>query len=266
MKAIFRATAGWLLLAAWLTTAAPGHAQDSTDTDPNLEAYRAEARDHGDPVAQPAPDDGDTRSLRRFDPARVDRFRRDRDYRYNREPPPADDPIGRFLAWLADKIWGFLQSPAYRNGWRYVLLAGIAGFTFYLLWRADVLPLALGRRSRQVPLNYDLLTDDIHAIDFERAVADAIAGRQYRLAVRLLYLQALKSLTDHSLIDWQPDRTNRYYARQLTGTPYGPAFDALTTRFEYVWYGDFPVDAGQVRALQAEFVQFNTQLTKHFVP
>ena len=63
------------------------------------------------------------------------------------------------------------------------------------------------RSGRQAPLEYEVTEDTIYGVDFEREIARAMERKDYREAMRFTYLQTLKMLSDHQLIDWQPFKT-----------------------------------------------------------
>lgn len=187
-------------------------------------------------------------------------FRGNRDYQYQTNPRPPDNPLLKFWYWLQKKIAEFLRGKAYQNFWQYVILAAIVAYAVYLLIKAEVLGFLFPAGARQSALPYEQVNENIHEINFDEAIDDAVNQRNYRLAVRLLYLQTLKVLTDRGQIHWQPDKTNRQYVYELQAAPLQAGFESLTTAFEYVWYGDFAVDAGQFGRLQTEFTQFTEQL------
>ena len=56
-----------------------------------------------------------------------------------------------------------------------------------------------------------------------------------REAVRLLYLQTLKRLSDEKRIDWQPYKTPTQYINEVRM----PVFRQLTNHFLRVRYGNF---------------------------
>jgi hypothetical protein len=118
---------------------------------------------------------------------------------------------------------------------------------------------AFGRSPRQGPLPYDATTEDIHALNFDAALAEAESAGNYRLAVRLGYLQVLKQLTDLGLIRWQPDKTNHDYLYELPTGPLATAFRQVTQQFEYVWYGEHddltPEHYAQAQATRKAFLQ-----------
>lgn len=180
----------------------------------------------------------------------------DHDYQYGTDAPPPENPIARFFQWLFQKIGEFLSSEAYQNVWQYVFLVAIAGLVIYLLLKAEVLGYLFAKRAQSTGLDYEILAENIHEIDFDAAITDAIDGQNYRLAVRLLYLQTLKRLTDAELIQYKPDKTNRQYVYELAGSPRQTDFERLTRQFEFVWYGDFPVNAERFEELRGQFRTF----------
>ncbi|MVM29591.1 DUF4129 domain-containing protein [Spirosoma sp. HMF4905] len=185
----------------------------------------------------------------------------DRDYQYGRDVPPPENPIARFFQWLFSKFGEFLRSPAYQNVWQYVILAAVAGLVIYLLMKAEVMKFLFPKSAQSSGLDYENLAENIHEIDFDTAVEEAVTRRNFRLATRLLYLQTLKRLTDAGRITYKPDKTNRQYVYELANSPLQVDFETLTRQFEFIWYGDFPVDESRFGQLRQQFRQFNQPVT-----
>lgn len=201
-------------------------------------------------------------TVRYPDAEKLRNLQTNRAYQYGIDTPPPDNPIARFLAYLWEKIAEFLRSDAYQNVWQYVFLAAIAGLVVYFLLKAEVLGSLFSKRARQGDgLDYETITENIHEIDFDAAIAESIDKQNYRLAVRLLYLQTLKRLTDAELIQYKPDKTNRQYVYELANSSQQSAFEQLTRQFEFVWYGDFPVGATRFDELQTQFRAFGRSFT-----
>ena len=55
-------------------------------------------------------------------------------------------------------------------------------------------------RSSKNKLPYEVEEDTIYGVDFSGGIADALSRSDYREAVRLLYLQTLKQLSDAARI------------------------------------------------------------------
>ena len=178
--------------------------------------------------------------LREPAPGRLRAFRAQRAFQYV-EPLPAETSAWsgfwrRVFQWLGE----LLSGPGYRTRGRYVVYAAFGLAFLYVLLRLLKLDYthAFGRAARSLPLSYDTAPEDLHAIDFLARLAEAEAAGNYRLAVRLGYLQVLHALSARHLIDWQPDKTNHHYLRELVGTAWQAGFGTLTRQFEYAWYGE----------------------------
>lgn len=187
---------------------------------------------------------------------RLDDFRNDRDYNYERNIPPPQNPLARFWDWLMRKLYEFFQSGSYQNFWQYVLLTAIGALVVWLLYKAEFLGGLFGRKAEEDLLEYNRLTENIHELDFNKLIEEAIEGHNYRLAVRLYYLKTLKQLTDKQLIHWQPTKTNRVYVDELGSSFLRKEFEQLTSQFEYVWYGEFKVTEAEFSLLKEQFQFF----------
>lgn len=212
-----------------------------------------------DTVSLPAALDNVTMTPRLPSDKRLDDFRASRDYNYERDAPPPDNPLARIWNWLSQKISDFLSSSAYENFWQYVFLVGIAGVVIWLLYKAEFIGGMFAKKSEE-ELVYNRITENIHELDFANLIEEAIAARNYRLATRLYYLNTLKQLTDKKFIHWQPTKTNRSYVEELQETKFKKDFEQLTYQFEYVWYGEFGVSESQFLRLKEEFQAFSTRL------
>ena len=142
-----------------------------------------------------------------------------------------------------------------------MLVLGIAAL-LYLIMRLLGMDIAniFSRKVKTTDLAYTEYTENIHSIDFDEELQKAIQTGNYRLAVRLLYLDCLKKLSDYQLIDWQPAKTNANYVNELGSTPLKDEFRQLTRQFEYVWYGDFRINERHFTHLHEAFQQFDEEL------
>ncbi|MCZ4223805.1 DUF4129 domain-containing protein [Pedobacter rhodius] len=116
------------------------------------------------------------------------------------------------------------------------------------------------RKSKETILPYDILNENIHEIDYDTELRKLIEQGKYRLAVRLLYLKTLKKLSDAGIIQWQPEKTNYNYFTEISESEIKQAFGSLTHQFDYIWYGDFPVDAQKFEPINQSFNHFNSKI------
>src|SRR5262249_30595328 len=90
--------------------------------------------------------------------------------------------------------------------------------------------------------------EDIFAADFPAAITEATRQGNYRMAIRLHYLQLLRLLSEANAIQYKKGRTNMDYLLQLYGTAHYDDFRKLTRNYEYAWYGNFIVDEEKYKA------------------
>lgn len=189
-------------------------------------------------------------------------YRTDPRFLYDREPTAPRGLWDRFLRWLDEHVFGPLRdaTPGWIADWFYYLLAAVGiAFAIVRLLRMDLVG-AFYRKRTQTGLAFDLVPEDIRALDYDRLIDEAVAVRDYRRAVRLLYLKTLKALTARHLIDWQRDKTNREYLDELPEPTLRRAFAELTSLFEHVWYGDFAVDEAVYGRVQRSFIRFDEEV------
>jgi hypothetical protein len=209
------------------------------------------------------PDAGPPPPLRRPDAARLEELRGQRAFQYI-EPVdrPEQSAWDAFWARVWRNITDWLNSRSYSHFWRWIfyalfLVAGI--FVVLKLVQVDLTAM-LSRTPRRISLAYDAAAENIHEVDFTARLAEAEAAGNWRLAVRLGYLQLLKTLSDHGLIRWQPDKTNHAYLAELpAATTLRADFRTITQQFEYVWYGELAMSRPLYERVRAEQRAFHNQ-------
>lgn len=89
------------------------------------------------------------------------------------------------------------------------------------------------------------IENNIHATDFHQLVSDAVSGQHYREAVRYYYLWLLKELSGRELIDYDAEKTNSDYLRELENHRLQKDFRYASYLYNYIWYGEFDIDRTQ---------------------
>ena len=206
----------------------------------------------------------DTRlELRDFDEQKIEAYKKSRDFMYDREPP-GKTPWERFLQWLMRHLDDWLSDSkagyVFDNYVKYVLIAVVVLVVVKLLLKADITALFFRRARAKKMLGHEVLDENIHEMDFDGLIEKTITERDYRKAVRLYYLKTLKQLTDKGLLDWQINKTNYDYQLELSNTAHFQPFRELSLLFDYVWYGEMPIDKEQFGGIQNNFVQFQRKL------
>lgn len=81
--------------------------------------------------------------------------------------------------------------------------------------------------------------ENIHTINFNKIVTEAVKDKNYRIAVRYYYLWLLKSLSDKDVIEWDIEKTNADYLNEISNVETKKNFQFLSYIYEYSWYGEF---------------------------
>ena len=99
---------------------------------------------------------------------------------------------------------------------------------------------------------------DISELDTEDLIQKAHNARDYKLAIRLYFLDLLKKLNENGQIVWTKDKTNRDYLSELfTKQYYFNEVRRLTLAYERVWYGEHIPTEERYHELRNEFQVIN---------
>lgn len=191
--------------------------------------------------------------LREIPSTHWDKIRHDKGFIYTKpKTKPIKQPKNLDLRWLK-ALSPFLKILLY-----VLVVVCIAVILYSILRNSEFNYFKKGNKKAEFVHGEeeDLPTDH----DWERALNDALAKGNYRLAVRLLYLQTLHRLDQQKLIFYKQDKTNWEYVYQLKGTPYSERFTQLTKYFDYVWYGHFIIDEKEFKHLNEIFRSFQKEV------
>ncbi|MVN21202.1 DUF4129 domain-containing protein [Mucilaginibacter arboris] len=206
--------------------------------------------------------DSSALTIRHFNAASLEDYRQHRDFKYVDHPGEGISLWDQFWRWfwywidnlMAGKVTGSIMQLLF-----IILGAGALVFMVLKLMGMDMMQIFTGKTST-VEIPYQESIENIHEISFEEEIEKAISNRNFRLAVRLLYLNCLKKLSDAGAIQWKADKTNQAYLHELKNPEQQQKFGLLTRQFEYVWYGDFKVDQEHFQQIRNSFQQFNPKL------
>ena len=199
--------------------------------------------------------------VRSFKAEQLDKLKQNPDFQYNNYKEPPKNIWERFWSWVWARISQLLSTIVGKNtAWSLASIFAIATIIFFFVKVTGMNKTKLFSRGGNSGLAYKVLNDDIHSISFDDAINEAIANGNLRLAIRLLYLQSLKKLSDNEYIQWRINKTNSDYILEVMNKPWCHLFKTLTRQFEYSWYGEMNLKKDEFDSLQLQFQQFNNQL------
>ena len=199
-----------------------------------------------------------------IDSAQIAQWQSQPDFDYNRELVGGGMTFTEWLMMQFREFMTELFGEAVDSSLVQWVLIGVAvgvlGFIGWYLWRYHP---GLFHRQELLLSDGQDTEDTIYGVDFETAISQAVGRENFREAVRLVYLQTLKALSDTRQIDWQPFKTPSQYVRELSALCGGDAavqtaFRTLTSHFLRVRYGNFPA----TRPLYDELCQLRKEVCR----
>lgn len=133
----------------------------------------------------------------------------------------------------------------------YMLMLALVVIILYLIFSN----VKLDKKIDVVEVDYDEI-EDIEDIDADAAYKAAVAKGDYRLAIRMQFIRCLQILSAKERIEWEKEKTNRDYTREIKNTEMKRSFRELATVFERSWYGEVAVDVSSFRIYDQKFLTF----------
>lgn len=196
--------------------------------------------------------------LRKVDEALITSYKLNDAFNYDRSPEPKDNWWGSFLRWIWSAVQDMLRTRQGKTvAWTVIItvLILIIGFAF-LYWKRMNQTSLFERKAQKI--SFSVSDDNIHAISYEEALQQAVAASDYRLAIRLLFLQSLKILADGGIIHWHINKTNEQYLKEVDKQIWKDDFKVLTQLFEFAWYGEATITRNQFDEVNRAFQNFNS--------
>ncbi|MBL4669853.1 MAG: hypothetical protein JKY30_11405 [Flavobacteriales bacterium] len=210
------------------------------------------------------PMDSSQVELKQIEAYKIQEYQADRDFLYDRVPPPAED------WWEAFKriSWEWFSTMFDQSGisfaWDYlkwVLLAAVIIFVVLKIFKTSLRGL-FQSKSGTNKVHFITEDEDIHEIPFDEKITAATAQKNYKEAIRLSFLKILKQLTDKDIIEWKVDKTNLDYLSEIKEEGLKGSFKNTSVLFEYVWYGEFKLEEITFNETISEFKALSKKLSQ----
>ena len=228
----------------------------SVESDDSVYSYYDESTD--DPKDSQAPSDSLKVEIRNFDPEKLKELKADETLQYKEAPTVAESLWDRFVI-LIRQFFDSIFRGATTTDWGQVFtyLVGIILLVILIMMILRVNAFKIfysGDGASTIP--YSVLDENIHEMDFDKLIQDAVSQQDYRKGVRLLFLYSLKMLADKNLIHWEQGKTNHDYLDELKESELKNGFNELNHYFEYAWYGNFGVSRELFLSVQHVFTNW----------
>lgn len=202
-------------------------------------------------------------TTRSFSNAEIDKLRSDPDLNYQQPPTMAESLWDRFKQWIAWFIQRLFEKAVTTDLGRVIMytLAGIMVIVVIMtLLKVNAFKVFYSGAD-QAKKSYQVFHENIHEMDFERLIQEATEKNEFRLATRLIFLHALKLLSDKHLIDFNQGKTNHDYVEELTAADLKTGLNELSFYFDYAWYGNFSISDIQFQKIKNTFTVWREKIS-----
>jgi len=220
-----------------------------------------EEADHEEKDSRALPDTAAITS-READAITLEKLKSDPALSYKQPPTIAESLWKRLMLLLGQLINSIFEGAVTTNWGRvfsYVIGIGVIVILIMMLLKVNAFKVFYSGEGSGT-FQHNVLDENIHEMDFERLIDEAVAKKDYRSGIRLLFLHALKMLSDKNHIHWDQGKTNHDYIDELKLAELKPGFSDLNYYFEYAWYGNFNVNADTFDHVRNIFKTWKTNI------
>lgn len=195
-----------------------------------------------------------------FDPNFKSKYKGD-DFNYETQKPKESlwDVIKRKIAQLFFKNIDPNKASNYTiNLLRFVGILIIAIILFvlirYLMSKDGNFLFA--KKNRTINITSQDIEENIHEINFPESIRKFENEKNYRSAIRYHFLFSLKKMADKNLINWNLEKTNRDYLKELKNENMREDFRRIIYIYDYIWYGEFDAQDSDYQNYKSYFNKF----------
>ena len=206
-----------------------------------------------------------------IDRSKLEEFQQDQDYQYK----PRDiekNFLEKISDWISEKWYQFMEWIFGEKQGSELLDFFIEYFPYLLLFIAILIIIRLLYRydvfkrssNKQKPPRVQLSDDEqvVKSANISQHIHDAIENKAFRSAIRYMFLNTLRQLDLMGHINYVKNKTNDDYVHEIKRDRLKQAFQELEYYYDFIWYGQYPIDEPFFRELQAKFDGFQEQLNK----
>ncbi len=194
--------------------------------------------------------------IRKFNENSLIEFKLQKEFNYAENSFTVVSIWDRFWKWFWHQIGSVDETSG--NSLTYflaIICTAAIIFAVIKLSGMDIMQILTGKPT-ETDIPYFDSIENIHGINFDQNIEIAVSNKNYRLAVRILYLKSLKTLSDSGFIDWQISKTNSAYVNELNHPEKKQEFLSLTKQFECIWYGGFYLKNTRYQDIERAFKDF----------
>lgn len=142
----------------------------------------------------------------------------------------------------------------------YIAIALAVGFLVYTLFNEGGASLFTLNKNKPINQHQEITAENIENADIHTLIKNAENDNDYRLAIRYYYLLVLKTLSLKNHIKFEDDKTNNEYLNELDNKPFSKDFAYTSYLYNYIWYGEFPLNIDKYNKAKNNFSSFLKQV------
>ncbi len=175
--------------------------------------------------------------------------------------------LKRWFFNILDSIWDFLFGDIKATGFLgflfqtipYLIIGGIIALIIWLFIKLNP-GKGLGSKNNEQEVYLSEEQEIIENKDIEALIKEAIALGNLRLAIRYYYLLILRELKNKNLINYEQEKTNEDYLKEIKENKINKPFQELTHLYDFVWYGNFTINPQQYKTAEEDFLALKKQI------
>lgn len=179
-----------------------------------------------------------------YDSAKIAEYQADKRFDYNSQLDIPEINLAEIIfRWLSRFFSRFFDTEVADNVTYWFLIIFFAVVVTLVVFFIYKKRPELFVKEKRKPLHYEVEEESIYGVDFEKELKNALAYNNYRMAIRILYLQTVRFLADKQYIDWQIYKAPTEYIYELKPANLKVPFRQFTNHFLQVRYGNFKASA-----------------------
>ncbi|GAA3514043.1 hypothetical protein GCM10022393_29910 [Aquimarina addita] len=187
------------------------------------------------------------------------------EFNYHTTEGEAQNFLARGILWLLQglhNIFGIDVHPGFAKLIEMIIYIILISATIYFL-----IKLLIGKDAVSFFRKKNTLVAPIHSteehidtIDLNELIKNALQEKNYRLAIRYMYLKALQELSIKNLITYHFEKTNTDYKREIDDVSIRQNFNRISYLYDYIWYGEFELNEQGYTNAKESFDQLSIKI------
>ena len=186
----------------------------------------------------------------------IDSYKSQKEFIYWSQPPLETNFIKQMIEYLKKRFRSWERFSDYIPMIFKILMWGLfVFFLFIVITKTKLYKLFYTDKVNENP-EFSFGIPDDQTTDFDEAIRLQIIQQNYRLAIRLLYLQVISQLRKKEYIHFSKEKTNVDYLSDLSNEDLRSRFLRITSIYNHVWYGDVEIAEEQFLRFEKGFQSF----------